>query len=158
MENDRVAFDLIANTICDRPIAIEKISESLLETLWNISQKHDLSHIVAKCIDNLECSTNSSTLQKFKKMQTLAVYRYIQLEYELNSLIDIFERECIDFIPLKGSVLRNYYPEAWLRTSCDIDILVKNEDLDKTVDLLVEKLTEMQSVFLPMNDNGRKYF
>ena len=26
------------------------------------------------------------------------------------------------------------------------------------IDLLVEKLTEMQAVFLPMNDNGRKYF
>ncbi len=26
------------------------------------------------------------------------------------------------------------------------------------IDLLVEKLTEMQAVFLPMNENGRKYF
>ena len=139
MENDRVVFDLIADTICEKSITIEKLSESLLETLWNISRKHDVSHIIAKCIDKLECPTNSAYFAKFKEMQTLAIYRYIRLEYELNSLIDIFERECIDFIPLKGSVLRNYYPEAWLRTSCDIDILVKNEDLDRTVNLLIEK-------------------
>ena len=36
-------------------------------------------------------------------------------------------------MPLKGAVLRNYYPEPWLRTSCDIDILVAEEDLERAV-------------------------
>ena len=33
----------------------------------------------------------------------------------------------IPFLPLKGSVIRQYYPEPWMRTSCDIDILVDFE-------------------------------
>ncbi len=33
-------------------------------------------------------------------------------------------------MPLKGSVIRNMYPEPWMRTSCDIDILVEKSSLD----------------------------
>lgn len=139
MKKNKIMFDIIANIICNKQISVEKISESNLEYIWSISQKHDVSHIILKGIEQIDYLTDSLILQKFKKMQTLAVYRYIQTEYELNALITILEKECIDFIPLKGSVLRNYYPEAWLRTSCDIDILVKNKDLDKAVNILVEK-------------------
>ena len=42
-------------------------------------------------------------------------------------------------MPLKGSVLRASYPQDWMRTSCDIDILVHREDLERAVELLVEK-------------------
>ncbi|MBQ8431571.1 MAG: nucleotidyltransferase family protein [Clostridia bacterium] len=139
MEKPAIVFDIIANIICDKQIAVEEMSEDDLKYLWSISQKHDVSHIISKGLEQITCPDGSLMLQKFKKMQTLAIYRHIQTEYELNSLIEIFENEGIDFIPLKGSVLRNYYPEAWLRTSCDIDILVRNQDLDKAVRLLVEK-------------------
>ncbi|MEE0968228.1 MAG: nucleotidyltransferase family protein, partial [Clostridia bacterium] len=46
----------------------------------------------------------------------------------------------IPFVPLKGAVIRKYYDEAWLRTSCDIDILIKENDLKKSVDALVGHL------------------
>ncbi|MBO4954226.1 MAG: nucleotidyltransferase family protein, partial [Clostridia bacterium] len=36
----------------------------------------------------------------------------------------------IDFMPLKGAVIRQYYPEPWMRTSCDIDIHVKKDRLE----------------------------
>ena len=36
------------------------------------------------------------------------------------------------------SVVREYYPEPWLRTSCDIDILVHKEDLNKAMAVLLE--------------------
>lgn len=44
------------------------------------------------------------------------------------------------FIPLKGSVLREFYPEPWMRTSCDIDVLVPEQDLTAAADVLVQKL------------------
>ena len=52
----------------------------------------------------------------------------------------ILESAQIPFIPLKGSVLRAYYPEAWMRTSCDIDIFVDKKNLDIAIAVLKKKL------------------
>jgi hypothetical protein len=46
----------------------------------------------------------------------------------------------IYFIPLKGAVLRAYYPEPWMRTSCDVDILVQKEQLDAASKVFKETL------------------
>ena len=54
-------------------------------------------------------------------------------EYE--NLCSAFEKAQIPFLPLKGSVIRKYYPEAWMRTSCDIDILVHDEDVGRAKEI-----------------------
>ena len=48
--------------------------------------------------------------------------------------------EGIPFVALKGSVIRRLYPEPWMRTSCDIDVLVREEELDKAANHLKEEL------------------
>lgn len=47
----------------------------------------------------------------------------------------------IPYIPLKGAVLRLLYPEPELRTSCDIDVLVKEDDVEVAV-AAIEKATD----------------
>ena len=47
----------------------------------------------------------------------------------------------ISYIPLKGAVLRQLYPEPELRTSCDIDVLVKEDDVEVAV-AAIEKATD----------------
>ena len=44
------------------------------------------------------------------------------------------------FIALKGSVIKNYYPEPWMRTSCDVDILVEPTKLDLATEILTNNL------------------
>ena len=139
MKIGKIVFDIIANIICNREITVDEISESDFEYLLCISNKHDLSHILWNYIEHLNYPKDNINIKKFQKSQSLAMYRYVQNENELNTLIEIFENECIPFIPLKGSVLRNYYPEPWMRTSCDIDLLVKEQDIERAVKLLVEK-------------------
>ncbi len=40
--------------------------------------------------------------------------------------------EGIDHVLLKGTVIRSLYPEGWMRNSCDIDVLVHEDELDVT--------------------------
>jgi hypothetical protein len=70
----------------------------------------------------------------------MAVMRYENFNLALEKISALFEEEKIPFIPLKGAVIRNLYPEPWMRTSCDIDILVHEEDIDRAEKALVEKL------------------
>ena len=68
------------------------------------------------------------------------LYRYLLFNYEYMRLCDTLETAKIDHLPLKGSIIREYYPESWMRTSCDIDILVHEQDLDRAVQTLCETL------------------
>ena len=70
----------------------------------------------------------------------MAVYRYEQMQYELEQICETLEKAKIPFIPLKGSVIRKYYPEPWMRTSCDIDILVDKSNLEQAKESLTRDL------------------
>ena len=97
--------------------------------LYRLSKKHDMAHIVGAALERRGLLGDDEVSAAFRKQQMLAVYRYETINYELEEIRELFEGEGIAFMPLKGSVIRKYYPQPWMRTSCDIDILVKEEEL-----------------------------
>ncbi|MCQ2385650.1 MAG: nucleotidyltransferase family protein, partial [Clostridia bacterium] len=64
------------------------------------------------------------------------LYAFEKMRGELALLTDAFSQNGIPYIPLKGAVLAEVYPEPYMCLSGDIDVLVKPEDVDKAVDLL----------------------
>ncbi len=111
-------------------------SEALLPELAEVSVKHDLAHLLALGLKKNSLLSDESSAEKeiFK-----ALWRYEQLDHELGKLCAALESAGIPYIPLKGSVIRRYYPEAWMRTSCDVDILVHEEDTEKAASVMVER-------------------
>lgn len=59
--------------------------------------------------------------------------------YYINQLSERFESEGIDFVLLKGSLLKHLYPSADMRVMGDADILIKTEQYDK-IKAVLEKL------------------
>ena len=59
--------------------------------------------------------------------------QYIIQNDALNRLSTALDDAHIHSIPLKGSVLRSLYPSPELRTSCDIDVLVRERELEKAI-------------------------
>ncbi len=112
-------------------------SDDSVKTLFEVSKKHDVIHLVAKAlVDNGLVGKEHPLFPICQKAQVMAVYRYEQLNFELQSVAGVLEKAKIPFLPLKGSVLRAFYPEPWMRTSCDIDVLIHESDLPKAVALL----------------------
>lgn len=134
---------LIANEICKAPIEPKEygFTDEELEKLYKLSKSHDLAHLVGDAFIKNNLISNSEIKSKFEKQIMTSVYRYENINYELNRLKQVINEAEIPFICLKGSVIRRYYPEPWMRTSCDIDILVHGEDLLRTENLLIEKLS-----------------
>ena len=64
------------------------------------------------------------------------VYIVEQLEYEKDLVHKLFEENKIDHIFLKGSRVRELYPEPWMRISADVDVLVREDDFKKSGELL----------------------
>ena len=139
-EKNKILFDLLRSAISGVPLDTEcdALSLDMLQEVIQASAKHDIDHLVALAIK--QNSPPPSLVSSLERVLFRAVYRYRQIKHDYDSLCAALERAQICFIPLKGSVLRSYYPEPWMRTSCDIDVLVRKNDLDKAVSYLVDNL------------------
>ncbi|MBR5527445.1 MAG: nucleotidyltransferase family protein [Clostridia bacterium] len=138
----KTLFLLIVSEIDGKLLSEEvkaNISDDMLQQLYNISKKHEIANLVASALEkNGLLNSESEVAAKFKKAAMAAVLNYSRQKYELSAVSELFEKEKLPFIPLKGSVIRDYYPQPHLRSSCDVDILVHHKDLDRATDLLCE--------------------
>lgn len=139
-----ILFALIRTVLCGQPLSEElksEITPKILENLYYLSNNHDIAHIVSEALykNGLLCK-NEIYSEKFKLNQIVAFARCTQLEYEKKRIYDTLENNKINFIPLKGAIIRDYYTEPYMRTSCDIDILVREENLDRAVEVLSSML------------------
>ncbi len=123
----------------DLQIVKQKYLSSMVD-LFALSKSHDIASVVGYAIEKSGFQLDGQVKAKFQKEQMLAVFRYEKQNYELGQISTALEKEEIDFIPLKGSIIRRFYPEPYLRTSADIDILIKENDLEKALSVLVKEL------------------
>ena len=139
-----VYFELLRSALGRTAISRDvqdSIKPEVLPKLFKLSKMHDTTHLVAKSLnDNGLLEEGSEAKKRFLKELNLAIYRVEQLDFEISSLSEVLEQAKIPFILLKGSIIRNYYPEKWMRTSCDIDVIAKEQDLKKVVEALTAKL------------------
>ena len=137
---------VITKTKLDKPLTL---TETDSQRLFDLSKAHDMAHLVAFSIDFNEVKVPSNVKANFQKEQNIAVFRYEKSNYEIQALYNLFEENNIEYVPLKGAVLSAFYPEPYLRTSADIDILVHEEQIEKSIKLICEKLNYKQKVYGP---------
>ena len=133
----QLLFALLRSAICGNELTDSEkasLSGDTIRDVFKIAKHHDLGHLISYALEKNSISADNSENGIFK-----AVLRYKQLSHEYEVLCEALEGAGIDFIPLKGSVIRKYYPERWMRTSCDIDILVHDEDTERAVKLLTHE-------------------
>lgn len=135
----QILFALLHSAICETKLTEEErnhYSPDMLSGLLKISSKHDVAHLLA-----FGLKTNGLLNETDKKLENeilAAVYRCETQKLVLKELCTALEKAKIPFIPLKGAVLRGYYPEPWMRTSCDIDVLVQYEYLDAATEVFIK--------------------
>lgn len=134
-----IRFEINGAELCDEIKNL--ITPEMLPALFKLSKRHDLAHLIGDALDkNGLLPDGTEAKKRFLQERNMAVYRYEQIQYEFEQICDALEKAKIPFIPLKGSVIRQYYPEPWMRTSCDIDILVQQERLEEVENLLINIL------------------
>ena len=134
LEKDkRIILQLIFSTMSgDNAVQNFAVNNTNIDwnAIYNLLKKHDLTHILAYILQqNKLLDKNTEAGGKLSQAMLTAVYRYERLYFEQERIQECLKTKNIPFIFLKGSVLRHYYPEPWLRTSCDIDLLVPIDKL-----------------------------
>ncbi|MBR6784543.1 MAG: nucleotidyltransferase family protein [Clostridia bacterium] len=107
-----------------------------INTVCAVSERHDLAHLISGALEKQGVLPKGELGASLKKQKLLAIMRREQQDYELTRITSIFQNEEIPYILLKGAVMKNLYPQAWMRTSCDIDILIKTEHKSRATERL----------------------
>ena len=108
-----------------------------LPALYSLSSSFDIAHLFyAVLLQQGVAEPGNETLKSFQKKQFSALSRYGQMQSAFSLLCPALEAAKIPFVPLKGAVMRSLYPEPWMRTSCDIDVLIQKEDLPAATECL----------------------
>ena len=134
-----ILFALIRTEICGEALddnIINSIDSKTIASIYSLAKAHDLAHLAASALANHGKLGDDEISNKLQKQLMLAAHRYSRIKYDLQKASEALARAKIPFLPLKGSVIRQYYPEPWMRTSCDIDILIHREDTERAIGAL----------------------
>ncbi len=134
-----IMLSLLRTEVCSAPFQseIENILNSKnLAALFKLSKSHDMAHIVSYALEKRGLLKQGNIAEQFKNEHIMAFFRCQKQAFELERICSAFEEAEIKHIPLKGSIIKNFYPESWFRTSCDIDILIDKSDIKKANEVL----------------------
>ncbi len=121
-----------------------ELAAALTEEDWgqmlSVAKRHDVAHLLGDLISREELPVPGGAKNAFDEIFCEAVLRAQLFEGELKRLSSVFQKAGIPFVPLKGAVIRRLYTEPWMRTSCDIDILIHPEHTKQAKALLMQEL------------------
>ncbi|MBR4030848.1 MAG: nucleotidyltransferase family protein [Clostridia bacterium] len=139
MEIPNILITTIKSAITKTPVT--NFDEQIdYDALFKLSLSHDLIPLVSEGLFKNGLLLQNETGNNFKIVQKLALVQFAKMEIERNKIIQLFSNNKIPFILLKGSVLNKYYPEKYLRTQGDIDILIPTDRYDEASCLLTDTL------------------
>ena len=134
-KNEQAIISLIKSALTGEPAAV---SDGLdWEGIFAICKSHHVTPMVFYGIENSDLQ-----FPERKLFATSTVQNVLVEQQQLNMLDAIgqrFSAEGIDYMPLKGTVLKKLYPKTEMRVMGDMDILVREEQLEQ-VDQVLQQL------------------
>lgn len=127
----------LTGTGLDNSVKKQLTSDTVL-SLYSLAEHHDMAHIVFSFLHKYGLQSDDAAYSKFNQKAIMSVYRSEQIKYAYEQICNVFAKAAIPYISLKGLVIRPHYPQESMRTSCDIDILIKEENLNAAVNVLVK--------------------
>ena len=117
-----------------------EIGEEQGDAIVALAEKHDLCHLIGFALQLKGITPRSEWQLRADNALNSAVYRYTKMNIDVNNIVCALSEAGIVHVPLKGAVIRELYTEPWQRTSCDIDVLVKKEQVQQARAVLEEQL------------------
>ncbi len=113
-----------------------QLTPDVVSALYAVAKQHDLAHILSHTVNKYGLSVDDVMSENLQEAELIAVCRYELINYAYEQICEILRNTQVPYVPLKGAIIRRYYPEEAMRTSCDIDILIREEMIDVAVKAL----------------------
>ena len=111
------------------------LSDAEFKAVFDEAYRHNLVHILGVVLKNVSKEQKA----KLFDVSVQVLSHYELQEFFRTEIYKALENADIDYMPLKGSVLKDLYPEPWHRTCGDIDVLVRTDDIERAVEALKEE-------------------
>lgn len=133
---------LVGAGITGEKVNKEKLSgltPELFSRLYKLSKEHGVNQLVYSALVNAGVKTEDYLEMKdLAKLGLFSAVKAEKLLYEEQTIFDLFEKEGVNYLVMKGTVLRGLYPSIDMRLSCDIDIVLDKGDKRRVFNLLEE--------------------
>lgn len=103
--------------------------------IYSLAKFHQVENIVFYGIENY-LKEDDKLYQYWKKKNLQNITMSLTQEEEKKFLVDIFEKNQIDFLPVKGFYIRKLYPRDDFRFMSDLDILIDEKKAKKVKKLM----------------------
>lgn len=104
--------------------------------VFDIACKHS---IAAMTFESVKDNLDASLYRKWEEVKNKAIAKDIYQRAELIKLTKLFEDENIRCMPLKGTIMKNYYPYTYFREMADLDICIDSCNREKVKMLEIEQ-------------------
>lgn len=113
----------------------DKPEEISWRSVFMLAKHHGVSALARHAVTRLPEPIDAAVEENWLTLNSKLINKCFNQEHELASLEEAFVRGGIPYMPLKGSCIRNLYPERYQREMSDLDILVREKDLMAACDL-----------------------
>ena len=100
------------------------------ERIFTLAQFHNVSALIFPCLRSLDVPKD--VYDKFIYVNHRLLAREARQELEAQYIFSALQSKGIEFIKLKGIVIKNMYPMPHMRTQSDVDICMTKENREKT--------------------------
>ena len=116
------------------------------EALLRLARLHDVTAIVCSQLKSLSANIQPESKNEFIQAFSITVMRSTRIFEVQKTLDELFAEASINHLYFKGPEIARYYPVPEFRTMGDIDVLVRTEDREKAVAILMAHgATEVES-------------
>ncbi len=114
------------------PVDVDIIDDDF----WQLADKHKIRTMMHYGLQNCGVQVEDDVKAKLQNMIISDVILNENQLYYIKEISNVFNENNVDYVFLKGSVLKKLYPQPEMRRMNDIDILIKPEQYDKVSNAL----------------------
>lgn len=129
-------LDMVSTSIKGLPVPVcpESIDSELI---YKLSVRNAVQGILYLAMQSGAIALSTETESKLQKSYMAILAREATQQEEIGYIRNAFNKENIDFMFLKGTHLKALYPTLEMRFMVDMDILVKEQNMNKGGELIL---------------------
>ena len=125
-------------TMIDGSPLPEKPADTSFEMIYRFAKHHSLASTVYHYIENeVKKEASPSLVAVWQKERDVDFVKNLKQTDEFRRVTELFTKEKVSFLPLKGLIMKTLYPRPELRTMADMDIFVSVPQAERARELLI---------------------
>lgn len=113
----------------------ENVSDIDWNLLYDFAAFHSVTEMTAYKIAELE-EVPDELKRRFASSLDISIIRDTNQEYMVSQMLDAFEKNGIECMPLKGYILKHMYLAPGMRSMCDVDVLIHSAEIGKIKEIM----------------------